>query len=148
MLRRWLVGAAIAIILFNLVNLALRALRPTEEVFAPPGSSYGTNADATLAWDELLGALGFRTTRLEQPLSTVQLGSGRLGTDDTLVIMEPGFWQPEPADIDRLQEFLEGEVDWCSVGRCRMSSSTVFLKYHQPTTSMARLRRQFWSEAR
>lgn len=108
MLRRWLVGAAIAIILFNLVNLALRALRPTEEVFAPPGSSYGTNADATLAWDELLDALGFRTTRLEQPLSTVQLGSGRLGTDDTLVIMEPGFWQPEPADIDRLQEFLEG----------------------------------------
>jgi hypothetical protein len=106
-IRRWLIGVGLAIVSINLLNLGLRALRPTDAVSAPPGSTFGTNGEASGAWYELLDALGFRIARLEQPLASIRLGSGILDGDDTLAVIEPGFWQPDQGDLNRITEFLD-----------------------------------------
>jgi len=101
-IRRWLIGAAVAVVVLNLANLAWRALDVSEVVVAPSGSSYGTNPEGYAAWAELITAMDQTSSRLEASLATAALDPGV-----TLVIADPFLWQPPRPEVDALVEFVD-----------------------------------------
>jgi hypothetical protein len=100
-IRRRLITVAVVIILANLLNLAARALSGRQVVDGPPGSSYASTPLGVLAWKELLDAVDIPTGRLEQPINR-----GSLNAEATLVILEPGFWDPGEVEVEGLRRFL------------------------------------------
>lgn len=101
-IRRRLVVLALVIILANLLNLTTRALSGRQVVEGPPGSSHASTALGVLAWKELLDAVDIPTGRLEQSIKR-----GLLNADSTLVILEPGFWEPGEVELEGLRRFLD-----------------------------------------
>ncbi len=100
-IRRRLLIVAVVIIAANLLNLATRALSSRQVVDGPPGSSYASTTLGVLAWKELLDAVDIPTGRLEQSIK-----GGLLTADSTLVILEPGFWEPGEVELEGLRRFL------------------------------------------
>ena len=100
-IQRRLVFVASVIIVANLVNLATRALSGREVVEGPPGSSHASTPLGVLAWKELLNAVDIPTGRLEQSIR-----GGLLNPESTLVILEPGFWEPGEVELAELRRFL------------------------------------------
>jgi hypothetical protein len=100
-IRRRLLVVAVVIIFVNLLNLATRALSGRQVVEGPPGSSYASTTLGVLAWKELLDAVDIPTGRLEQSIKR-----GLLDPDSTLVILEPGFWEPGEVELEGLRRFL------------------------------------------
>ncbi len=100
-IRRRLVVVAVVIIVANLLNLATRALSGRQVVDGPPGSSYASTVLGVLAWKELLDAVDIPTGRLEQSIKR-----GLLDAESTLVILEPGFWEPGEVELEGLRRFL------------------------------------------
>ena len=100
-IRRRLVVVAAVIIVANLLNLATRALSGRQVVEGPPGSSYASTALGVLAWKELLDAVEIPTGRLQQSIKP-----GLLEAESTLVILEPGFWEPGEVELEGLRRFL------------------------------------------
>lgn len=100
-IRRRLIVAALVIVVANLLNLAARTLSGGQVVEGPAGSSYASTALGVLAWQELLDAVDIPTGRLEQSIKP-----GLLSAGTTLVILEPGFWQPGDVELEALRRFL------------------------------------------
>ena len=100
-IRRRLVVVAAVIIVANLLNLATRALSGRQIVEGPPGSSHASTPLGVLAWKELLDAVDIPTGRLEQSVKT-----GLLDPEGTLVILDPGFWEPGEIELEGLRRFL------------------------------------------
>ena len=100
-IRRRLLVVAVVIIVVNLLNLATRAVSGRQVVEGPPGSSYASTTLGVLAWKELLDAVDIPTGRLEQSIKR-----GLLDPDNTLVILEPGFWEPGEVELEGLRRFL------------------------------------------
>jgi len=100
-IRSRLIAVAVVIVVLNLLNFAARALSGRQVVEGPDGSSNATTATGASAWKELLEAVDIPTGQLEQSIKKDQLDPV-----NTLVVLEPGFWEPAEIEVMELRRFL------------------------------------------